>query len=81
MVLLIFFMQLFESCQISIEATKIGYFKLALSGMASEPIRLSDVAANHFAGFFTCGLFDLPNVIPRVHCFIVLVRIYFYKKY
>ena len=58
----------------------IHYFELALSGMASEPIRLSDVAPSHFAGFFTCGLFDLLNVIPRVHCFILLVRIYFTKN-
>ena len=34
---------LFASCEISIEATIICYFGLALSGIASQPIRLSDV--------------------------------------
>ena len=42
-ILLIFCKQLFASCQISIEATKICYFGLVLSGIASQPIRLSDV--------------------------------------
>ena len=34
---------LFASCEISVEATIICYFGLALSGIASQPIRLSDV--------------------------------------
>ena len=41
--LLIFCMQLFASCKIFIEATKICYFGLALSGIGCQPIRLSDV--------------------------------------
>ena len=38
-----FCVQLFESCRISIEATEIYYFGLALSGMGSQTIKLSDV--------------------------------------
>ena len=38
-----FCVQLFESCRISIEATETYYFGLALSGMASQTIKLSDV--------------------------------------
>ena len=28
--------------------------------------------ANQFAGYFAFGLFDLLNLIPGVHCYIVL---------
>ena len=43
-ILLIFCMQLFASCWISIEVTKICYFKLALSGIGPQTNRLSDVS-------------------------------------
>ena len=43
MILLIFCMQLFAFCWISIEATKICHFGLALSSIGSHPIRLSNV--------------------------------------
>ena len=42
-ILLIFSNQLFASCQISIEATKICHFGLTLSGIASQLIRLLQV--------------------------------------
>ena len=42
-ILLTFCQQLFASCQISIETTKTCYFGLALSGIATQSIRLSNV--------------------------------------
>ena len=33
--------------------------------------------ANQFAGYFTFGLFDLLNLIPGVHCYIILVIVVF----
>ena len=42
-ILLIFCMWLFGSCKISIEATKICYFGLALSGIGSQQIRWSGI--------------------------------------
>ena len=42
-ILLIFCMELFASCWISIEATNICYFGLPLSGVGYQPTRLSDV--------------------------------------
>ena len=70
-ILLISCMYLFASCWISIETTKICYSGLAISGIGSQPTRLSDVLnLKNLKTLWRISLiFLLPFKLQKICCF------------